>query len=174
MAMNQKQRDYFIDRVKELTKSHINQLKAKYASEIQTLADEKYKEFLEGVGVYSDMDSLKTAESVQSSIHERMFGVVEGMKEVYSSAMTDYPNYYTSCNYYDRYNTYFKACCRAIAKEEFAKTEGGQELESLENTQREAIDTIMMDGSKVSELTMKLNKILGNSGIELLSGGAKA
>ena len=174
MAMNQKQRDYFINRVKDLTKSHINQLKAKYASEIQALADEKYKEFLEGIEVSDDMLSLKAAENVQNSVHERMQGIVEGISEGYPDARPDRPLYYNTCNYYERYNTYFRSCCRAIAKEEFSKTKPGKELSKLENTQREAIDTIMMDGSKISELTMKLNKILSNSGIELLSGGAKA
>ena len=37
--MNQKQRDHFIDRVKEKCKDKINSLKAKHAAEIQNLAD---------------------------------------------------------------------------------------------------------------------------------------
>ena len=171
MAMNQKQRDYFVDRVKELTKSHINQLKAKHATKIQALADEKYKEFLAGIEVSDDMTSLKAAENVQNSIHDRMLGVVEGIAEGYPEATGDRPLYYNKCNYYERYNTYFRSCCRAIAKEEFSKTKPGKELSKLENTRRDAIDTIMMDGSKVSDLTLKLNKILGDSGIALLTGG---
>jgi len=49
-----------------------------------------------------------------------------------------------------------------------------KELKALEETQQQAIDTIMMDGSKVADLTLKLNGILGKSGMQLLVEGVQA
>ena len=40
MAMNQKQRDHFVDRVKSLTKDKINAIRALHAGQIQKIADE--------------------------------------------------------------------------------------------------------------------------------------
>ena len=164
--MNQKQRDYFVDRIKTLTKTRINQIRATHASEIQDLADQKYNEFLDGIGVLEDMEALKTAQSIQREANERMTGVVEGLKELYPDARSD--GYYSECTYYDKHNSFLRSCCRVIAKDEFYKTEAGQELKELEKTQETAIDTVMLDGCKVQELTAKLNDILGNSGLKLI------
>ena len=164
--MNQKQRDYFVDRIKNLTKTRINQIKATHATEIQALADQKYNEFLEGIGVLEDMEALKTAHSIQREVNERMIGVTQGLKELYPDA--DSHGYYSECNYYEKHNSFLRSCCIVIAKDEFYKTEAGKELKELEKTQETAIDTVMLDGCKVQELTVKLNDILGNSGLKLI------
>ena len=166
-TMNQKQRDYYVERIKGLCKNRINQIKAVHASEIQDLADKKYEEFLEGIGVSADMKILKTTIETQEEIHERMTGVVQGLKDLYKDIEYD-SYYYTQCNYVERYTKFLKACCRSIAQEEFYKTEAGQELKSLERTQDSAIDTVMLDGCNSVELTAKLNDILGTSGLALL------
>ena len=80
----------------------------------------------------------------------------------------EYNGYYSDCNYYQKHDEYLRSCCRVIAKDEFYKTEAGQELKSLERTQDSAIDTVMLDGCNSVELTAKLNDILGNSGLALL------
>ena len=164
--MNQKQRDYFVDRIKTLTKTRINQIKATHAAEIQALADQKYKEFLDGIGVLEDMEALKTAQDIQQEVNQRMIGVVQGLRELYPDAESH--AYYNECNYYEKHNAFLMSCCRVIAKDEFYKTKAGQELKELEKTQDTAIDTVMLDGCKVQELTAKLNNILGNSGLKLI------
>ena len=113
-AMNQKQRDYYVERIKGLCKNRINQIKAVHASEIQDLADKKYEEFLEGIGVSADMKILKTTIETQEEIHERMTGVVQGLKDLYKDIEYD-SYYYTQCNYVERYTKFLKACCRSIA-----------------------------------------------------------
>ena len=145
--MNQKQRDYFVDRIKDLTKTRI-------------------KEFLDGIGVLEDMEALKTAHNIQQEVNQRMIGVVQGLRELYPDAESH--AYYNECNYYEKHNAFLMSCCRVIAKDEFYKTEAGKELKELEKTQDTAIDTVMLDGCKVQELTAKLNDILGNSGLKLI------
>ena len=113
------------------------------------------------------MKILKTTIETQEEIHERMTGVVQGLKDLYKDIEYD-SYYYTQCNYVERYTKFLKACCRSIAQEEFYKTEAGQELKSLERTQDSAIDTVMLDGCNSVELTAKLNDILGTSGLALL------
>ena len=164
--MNQKQRDYFVDRIKTLTKTRINQIKATHAVEIQDLANQKYEEFLDGIGVLEDMTALKTAESIEKEVHQRMLGVTEGLKDLYPDA--DSTGYYSGSDYYEKHDRFLRSCCRVIAKDEFYKTEAGKELKELERTQENAIDTVMLDGCKVEELTAKLNDILSNSGLALL------
>ena len=64
MAMNQKQRDHFIDRVREKCSGKISALKALHAGQIQAVADEKYQDFVSSLGLQEDMDQLKTAERI--------------------------------------------------------------------------------------------------------------
>ena len=164
--MNQKQRDFMVERIKKLTQSRINQIKATHASQIQRIADREYEKFLEGIEVKEDMDALKTAAKIQNETQQRMLGVVAGLVDLHPNAESH--AYYQECNYHEKHNAFFKACCREIAKDEFYNTEAGQELKELEKTQENAIDTVMLDGCKVEELTAKLNNILGNSGLALL------
>ena len=168
-TMNQKQRDYYVERIKGLCRNRINQIRAIHASEIQDMADKKYEEFLEGIGVSADMKILSETIATQEDINSRMRGVVQGLKEIYKDLdSSDSYSYYTECNYYEKHTKFLKACCRSIAQEEFYKTEAGQELKSLERTQDSAIDTVMLDGCNSVELTAKLNDILGTSGLALL------
>ena len=78
--------------------------------------------------------------------------------------------YWTKSNAHSTFEEYLRACCKATAEKEFYNTEAGQELKALEETQQQAIDTIMMDGSKVQDLTLKLNGILGKSDLQLTIG----
>lgn len=167
-AMNQKQRDYYVDRIKGLCKNRINQIKAVHASEIQDLADKKYEEFLDGIGVSADMNALKASCELQEELNDRMKGVVQGLKELYDTNDRDTYSYYSECNYYKKHEEFLRSCCRVIAQDEFYKTDAGVELKSLERTQDSAIDTVMLDGCNSVELTAKLNDILGNSGLALL------
>ena len=171
--MNQKQRDHFIDRVKEKCKDKINTLKAKHAAEIQNLADTKYHEFIRALGLEEDMHALKTAEQVQDETGMRVKGILEGLKDIHPK-QSYYGLHTRSSDLYESCSTFLQECCRATAEKEFYNTEAGQELKSLEDTQTQAIDTIMMDGSKVADLTLKLNGILGNSGMQLLGEGVQA
>lgn len=167
-AMNQKQRDYYVERIKGLCKNRINQIKAIHASEIQDLADKRYEEFLDGIGVSADMHALKASIDLQEELNDRMKGVVKGLQELYDPKERDNYSYYSECNYYKKHNEFFRSCCRTIAQEEFYKTVAGKELKTLERTQDSAIDTVMLDGCNSVELTAKLNNILGNSGLTLL------
>ena len=168
MAMNQKQRDHFVDRVKDLTRDKINALKAMHAGQIQSIADEKYDDFVLALGLQEDMDQLEKAETIWDEECLRIQGILNGLTDIHPSGKDRV--YTHRSDAHQLYKEYLNECCRAVAEKEFYNTEAGQELKGLEETQRKAVDTIMMDGSKVADLTLKLNGILGNSGLQLLVG----
>ena len=171
MAMNQKQRDYFVDRVKSLTKDKINALKALHAGTIQEIASEKYDEFLTTLGLEEEMKTLKLAETMYDNQVAKIEGILDGLSDIHPGGSN---NFYTRrSDAHQGYDKYLQECCREVAKKDFYNTNAGEELKSLEETQREAVDTIMMDGSKVSDLTLKLQGILGKNGIQLLVEGAQ-
>ena len=174
MAMNQKQRDHFIDRVKDKCSDKITALKAMHAAEIQNIAEAKYHEFVRALGLEEDMHALRTSEEVQTETGPRVRGVLEGLKELHPNKNSYSILSTRSCDMYETYRTFLRECCRATAEKEFYNTEAGQELRALEDTQTQAIDTIMMDGSKVQDLTLKLNGILGKNGMQLLVEGIVA
>ena len=176
--MNQKQRDHFVDRVKSLTRDKINSIRAMHAGQIQTIADKNYEEFVRVLGLEEDMNALKTAYQVTMETAPRVQGQLEGLSNLLPVTGNGYNHnspslYWTKCNAHSTFEQYLRACCKATAEKEFYNTEAGQELKALEDTQTHAIDTIMMDGSKVQDLTLKLNGILGKSGMQLLTEGAQ-
>ena len=174
MAMNQKQRDHFVDRVKSLTRDKINAIRALHAGQIQRIADEKYEEFVNAVGLKEDMHALKTAHEVTMETAPRVRGLLEGLSNLLpenNSYNHSNPTlYFHKGDAHETFENYLRVCCKATAEKEFYNTEAGQELKALEETQQQAIDTIMMDGSKVQDLTLKLNGILGKSDLQLTIG----
>ena len=168
MAMNQKQRDHFIDRVKEKCSGKISQLKALHAAQIQATSEMKYHEFVSALDLHEDMEALNTAETIWKQEVDKIRGTLAGLKDIHPDGKE---TFYLSCSdAYSTFKKYLSECCRATAEREFYNTEAGQELKALEETQRHAIDTIMMDGSKVQDLTLKLNGILGKSNLQLTIG----
>ena len=171
VMMNQKQRDHFVDRVKSLTKDKINAIRALHAGQIQKIADEKYEEFVNAVGLKEDMHALKTAYDVTMETAPRVRGLLEGLSNLLPESTYSNPSlYWQTGNAHETFENYLRVCCKATAEKEFYNTEAGQELKALEETQQQAIDTIMMDGSKVQDLTLKLNGILGKSDLQLTIG----
>ena len=171
MAMNQKQRDHFIDRVKEKCSGKISALKALHAGQIQKVADEKYLDFISSLGLKEDMNQLKTAEMVWDEQTTKIQGIIDGLSDIHPGGRERI--YVNRSNAHNNFQKYLNECCRAVAEKEFYNTEAGQELKDLEETQQHAIDTIMMDGSKVQDLTLKLNGILGKNGMQLLAEGVQ-
>ena len=172
MAMNQKQRDHFIDRVREKCSGKISALKALHAGQIQAVADEKYHDFVSSLGLQEDMNQLQTAETIWDEQCIKIQGILDGLSDLHPEGREHI--YVHRSNSYRDFKKYIQECCRAVAEKEFYNTEAGQELKALEDTQTHAIDTIMMDGSKVADLTLKLNGILGKSGMQLLVEGVQA
>ena len=176
MAMNQKQRDHFVDRVKSLTRDKISSIRALHAGQIQGIADAKYEEFVRALGLAEDMEALKTAYLVTMETAPRVKGILEGLSNLlpeYSNGSYNNSNpslYWSKSNAHETFEEYIRVCCKATAEKEFYNTEAGQELKALEDTQQQAVDTIMMDGSKVQDLTLKLNGILGKSDLQLTIG----
>ena len=169
MAMNQKQRDHFVDRVKSLTSDKINALKALHAGTIQQISDDKYDEFVRALGLDEDMHALKTAFDVTNEVSPRLRGKLEGMVDLLPKG-SHHPLYWSSSDAHKHFHSFISAICKATAEKEFNNTEAGAELRVLEETQQQAVDTIMMDGSKVQDLTLKLNGILGKSNLQLTIG----
>ena len=172
MAMNQKQRDHFIDRVREKCSGKISALKALHAGQIQAVADEKYHDFVSSLGLQEDMNQLQTAETIWDEQCIKIQGILDGLSEIHPGGKERI--YISRSDAHKSFKQYLNECCRAVAEKDFYNTEAGQELKELEETQRQAVDTIMMDGSKVADLTLKLNGILGNSGLQLLVEGVHA
>jgi len=175
MAMNQKQRDHFIDRVRDKCSGKISALKALHAGQIQEIASKNYEEFVRVLGLEEDMNALKTAHQVTVETSPRVKGQLEGLSNLLPEVKNPYSNSNPSLYIHigDAHavcEEYLRACCKATAEKEFYNTEAGQELKALEETQQQAIDTIMMDGSKVQDLTLKLNGILGKSDLQLTIG----
>ena len=168
MAMNQKQRDHFIDRVREKCKSRITSLKAIHAAEIHATAETKYHEFVNALGLKEDMNTLQTAEDIWDEQVDKIKSILNGLKDLNPDASSHSLNYQTRSAAHREFKDFLMGCCKYSAEKEFYNTPAGQELKNLETTQNEAIDTIMMDGSKVQELTLKLNTILGKSDIQLI------
>ena len=171
VMMNQKQRDHFIDRVKDKCSTKINALKALHAADIQSTADAKYDAFVDALGLTEDMHALQTAEQIWDDMSEKIRSILGGLKDLNPTA--DARFYVHRSQAYADARQFLMGCCRNSAENEFYNTEAGQELKTLEDTQTQAIDTIMMDGSKVADLTLKLNGILGNSGMQLLVEGTQ-
>ena len=172
MAMNQKQRDHFIDRIKDKCNDKISALKAMHAGQIQRIADEKYNDFVIALEIDEDMNQLKTAEGIWDEQCIRIQGILDGLGDIHPAGKEKI--YTHRSNAHKSFKQYLQDCCRAVAEKEFYNTEAGEELKALEDTQTHAIDTIMMDGSKVQDLTLKLNGILGKSGMQLLVEGVQA
>ena len=174
MAMNQKQRDHFVDRVKSLTRDKINSIRALHAGQIQEIASKNYEDFVRVLGLEDDMHALKTAYQVTMETAPRVKGQLEGLSnllpEVNGYTHSNPSLYWSKGDAHSTFEEYLRACCKATAEKEFYNTEAGQELKALEETQQQAIDTIMMDGSKVQDLTLKLNGILGKSDLQLTIG----
>ena len=174
MAMNQKQRDHFVDRVKSLTRDKINSIRALHAGQIQEIASKNYEDFVRVLGLEDDMHALKTANDIIMNTAPRVKGQLEGLSNLLpESNKYNHSNpslYWQKGDAHTTFESYLRACCKATAEKEFYNTEAGQELKALEETQQQAIDTIMMDGSKVQDLTLKLNGILGKSDLQLTIG----
>ena len=77
MGMNQKQRDYFVDRVTSLTEDKISTLRALHAAEIQQIAEEKYNEFVSAIGLAEDMDAIKRAEDTLRDIGPKVKAILK-------------------------------------------------------------------------------------------------
>ena len=118
------------------------------------------------------MDQLKTAEMVWDEQTTKIQGIIDGLSDIHPGGKERI--YVNRSNAHNNFQKYLNECCRAVAEKEFYNTEAGQELKNLEETQQHAVDTIMMDGSKVADLTLKLNGILGKSGMQLLVEGVQA
>ena len=168
MALNQKQRDYFIDRVNRLTDQKLAEKKARHASEIQKIADEKYREFLESLGIEDDMDNLNQVEKDWKVLKLKLEGVMEALNDVNPPDLKFNNNFYSNKDVHSTFKNHLTRTCRHIAKNEFYKTEAGRDIKVMEDTKTRAIDTIMMDGSKAQDLSLKLNGILAECGIQLL------
>ena len=113
----------------------------------------------------------KTAEQIQFDTGNKVKGILDGLADIHpTGGKSSYGGslYVGKADMYEVYSKYLKDCCRATAEKEILNSDSGQELKSLEETKTRAIDTIMMDGSKVGELTLKLDTILGKSGLQLL------
>jgi|10_taG_2_1085330.scaffolds.fasta_scaffold12142_10 hypothetical protein len=170
--MNQSQRDYWCTRIKEVTSHEITKRKALYASQIEEIADSKFNEFLESLNIKADLDALRANEQTWRGLKGKLLGMCDNLKETHPDSKSI--NYYGSDpSVSKKVEEYLKECCRYIAKDEFYKTEAGREIKSLENTQNQAIDTVMLDGCKVDELQDKLNTLLSNAGIGLLTVGVQ-
>ena len=170
--MNQKQRDYFVERVESLCKDRINTLKATSATEIQRIANEKYNEFVCELNLDNEMGKIKAAEDVLANLVPQVKSILNSIKDL-RTTKSNHPysdngvGYYQSSNAYSTFTEYLMDCCESVSKKEFYKTDAGKEIKALEDYKSKAIDTIMMDGSKVTELTVKLNNILSNCNLQL-------
>ena len=173
--MNQKQRDYFVNRVTALTSDKIKSLKAMHAGNIQKISDDKYNDFVEALGLSDQLNHIKTAQDVLEETSRKVLSILKGVSELLPEYDNSYdkPSLYMGArtDVYAIFENYLRACCKEQATKEFYKTQEGAEIDNLERSQREAIDTIMMDGCKVDDLTLKLNSILENTGVQLLKEG---
>ena len=114
------------------------------------------------------MRTLKTAEDIWDEQVDKIKSIVEGLKDLNPDGWSHSVSYQSRSAAHRDFKNFLMGCCKHSAEKEFYNTPAGQELKNLETTQNEAIDTIMMDGSKVQELTLKLNSILGKSDIQLI------
>lgn len=169
--MNQTQRDFFITDVKKKTQNRIDVIRAKNASVIQDMANDKYDEFLTEMGISEDLETLVQAEKALELVDQKLKGV-KSVLETQESNNDSYrhdSNYKnTAPNWYRYYDNYFRIYCNTIAEKAFYETKAGEELALIEKTRDNAIRMIMMDGSNTDQLEDKLNEVLNPCGISLL------
>ena len=168
--MNQTQRDFFIDDVKKKTQNRISAIRAKNASLIQDMSNEKYNDFLNEMGIKEDLDAIKQAEDLLELADQKLKGVKTALVNAEDSSNGGYDRDYqnNAPNWHRFYDNYFRSYCNVIAEKAFYETEAGEELALIEKTRDNAIRMIMMDGSNTDQLEDKLNEVLNPCGITLL------
>ena len=169
--MNQKQRDYFVDKIKKITDESINAHRAKYASTISKMANDKYQEFLKELDIKDDMEAMRQAEEVLEMTHVKLEAVEETLQDLEEKKNRNPYGYRGRPNkpdYVEYYTKAFQKYCTKVAEKHFYKTPEGIELATLEKVREDAIDLVMLDGCKVEELSGKLNGILSKGNMKLI------
>ena len=167
-AINQTQRNYFIDDTKSKFNKIISRIKAKNASKIADLAMQKYDEFLDSMNIREDLDTLKMAEDTLKLADDKLTGVKNSLDiEDKNNFSHSYKN--SAPKWFEHHNVYFKEYCRQQAEIAFYETEAGVELAKIEKARDTAIRTIMLHGANVDKLQESLNNLLKPCGLELLA-----
>ena len=167
--LTSQQREYFKDRIKDQFDNHLGPLEKIAAIKKSELVDEKFEEFIDELGLRKSLDELEAVEnrlnSVQQTIATHMTNLMK-QYEIGSSYSREW-SWTWNDGLVSQVRNSLRTMCQKECEISFKSIPEGQEIESLKNKKREALDYIYgYDQQK--ELLDGLAKVLVGSGVKML------
>lgn len=163
--LTEKQRQYFIDRVRDETNIAINTLELKYASTIQKTASKNFNKFLKDLNCDKLFKAIVDGEKKLNEDRRQLTNIIRSNRSV-----SDNNNYEISVNDWSPAKDFENALrnmSSKIATQLFESTPGGAKIKRLKDVQRAAIDHIY--GMTTNhEVIVGVNKILKGTNVKLL------
>jgi len=175
--LTSQQRDYFCDRIKTQFDVHLKPLEKLAAIKKSQLVDEKFEEFINGLGLSDMLKELMTVEKRLQAVQQSIGMNLTNLRRQYDMGRS-YNNHEWSWSWdqglTEQVRKELHAMCRKESEIAFKEIPEGQQIEELKTKKREALDYIYgYDQQK--ELLDGLAVVLANSGVKMLEvyGGTK-
>ena len=163
--LTEKQRQYFIDRVKDETNLAISTLELKYASTIQKTASKNFNKFLKDLNCEKLFKAVVDGEKKLTENRRQLTNIINSNRtrvenDHYDSRVNDW----STATEFERA---LRGMASNVAEELFESTPGGAKIKRLKDVQRSAIDHIY--GMTTNhEVIVGVNKILRGTTVKLL------
>ena len=171
--LTSQQRDYFKDRITDQFNNHLGPLEKVAATKKAELVEEKYDDFIEGLGLAETLKEFKDLHEQLSSVEYKISSYMTNLKEQYNMPTSSYgvSKYEWAWGDYEgrvvQVTKALKKMCKAECEIAFKSIPEGQQIEELKTKKREALDYIYgYDQQK--ELLDGLAKVLMGSGVKML------
>ena len=172
--LTSQQRDYFKDRINNQFNNHLGPLEKVATVKKSQLVDEKFETFIEELGLTHSIGELTKIENKLLAVKQTIATHMENLKEQYDMPSSDYgkKTYEWSWNTHETMVSQIMRTLRIMCQKEceiaFKSIPEGQEIESLKDKKREALDYIYgYDQQK--ELLDGLARVLTGSGVAMLT-----
>jgi hypothetical protein len=163
--LTEKQRQYFIDRVRDETNIAIQALELKYASTIQKTASKNFNKFLKDLNCDKLFKVVSDGEKKLKENKRQLANIIKGHR---TRAENDH--YDSRVDDWSPTRDFEKALrnmASKMAENLFESTPGGAKIKRLKNIQRAAIDHIY--GMTTNhEVIVGVNKLLRGTNVKLL------
>ena len=163
--LTEKQRQYFIDRVRDETNIAINTLELKYASTIQKTASKNFNKFLKDLNCEKLFKAVKDGEKKLQENRRQLANIINSNRTAkenssYDSKVGDWSSVRD-------FESALRNMASKVATQLFESTPGGAKIKRLKDVQRAAIDHIY--GMTTNhEVIVGVNKILRGTSVKLL------
>ena len=163
--LTEKQRQYFIDRVKDETNTAIHTLELKYASTIQNTASKNFNKFLKDLNCDKLFKAVTDGEKKLNESKRQLAHIITSHR-----TKSENNNYEIRINDWSNsrdFEVALRNMASNVAQELFESTSGGAKIKKLKDVQRAAIDHIY--GMTTNhEVIVGVNKILKGTNVKLL------